>query len=59
MKLNERMHPMLTVERLGRLNGHQVERLTQLLTRPPEELAQILEVSFTKVRTKVFVKFFM
>ena len=28
----------------------QVERLAQLIIRPPEELAAILEVSFTKVR---------
>jgi hypothetical protein len=27
----------------------QVERLAQLIIRPPEELAAILEVSFTKV----------
>jgi hypothetical protein len=28
----------------------QVERLAQLIIKPPEELAAILEVSFTKVR---------
>lgn len=49
MRLSECVHPVLTVERFERLAGHQVERLDQLLTRPPEQLASILEISFTKV----------
>jgi len=49
MKLKEGLHPLLTKERLSALATFQVERLAQLIVKPPEQLAAILEVSFTKV----------
>ena len=53
MKLREGLHPLLTAERLEQLGSFQVERLAQLLTRPPEQLAAILGISFAKVRIKI------